>query len=54
MTGFRVYTEVHDPVGPLDAVERAAAVTICDCAWYRSDAKRLLAMCGLLRKGGQP
>ena len=49
---FRVYDEARDPSGPLDPVERAAAVTICDRATSRADAVELLAMCGLLRKGG--
>ena len=53
MTGFRVYTEVHDPTGPLDAVERAAALTICDRAHSKREATELLDMCGLLRKGGK-
>ena len=49
---FRVYDEARDPTGPLDATERAAAITICDRARGRSDAVLLLGMCGLLRKGG--
>lgn len=37
------------PGRDLDATEREAAIAICDRALYRMDAKRLLAMCGLLR-----
>ena len=48
----RIYNEAHDPSGPLDATERAAAITICDRARGRSDAVLLLGMCGLLRNGG--
>ena len=48
----RVYNEAHDPTGPLDETERAAAVTICDRARSKREAAELLDMCGLLRKGG--
>jgi hypothetical protein len=49
---MRVYDEAREPAGPLDATERAAAVTICDRARSKQEARLLLTMCGLLRKGG--
>jgi hypothetical protein len=48
----RVYDEARDPSGPPGEVERAAAVTICDRARSKAEARLLLTMCGLLRKGG--
>ena len=36
--------------GTLDPTEHAAALAICARATSRTDAERLLAMCGLLRK----
>jgi hypothetical protein len=46
----RMYDEAHDPQGALDAVERAAAVAICDRARDKAEAIELLDMFGLLRK----
>ena len=48
----RIYDEAHDSTGPLDAAERAAAITICGRARGKGEAVLLLDMCGLLRKGG--
>jgi hypothetical protein len=49
---MRIYNEARDGTGALDATERAAAVTICAHATSPAEARILLAMCGLLRKGG--
>jgi len=49
---LRMYDEAHDPHGALDRVERAAAIAVCDYATSKTDAIELLAMLGLLRKGG--
>ena len=49
----RIYEETRNwGRGPLDATERAAAITVCARAASRAEAVELLTMCGLLRKGG--
>jgi len=49
---LRMYDDAHDPHGPLDPVERQAAIAICDRAHDKAEAIELLAMFGLLRKDG--